>query len=426
MDFNLNGIIEESDASLLLRAAVDQVRFLTSIQINKPDYKNKTSQCALSIITSLVNRDGTPASTTDTQVYFEFSSKKEILRDQLRGTILARGEMVDIYNGQSGLWGGIVKAESTGDGVFEVKSLESLLELQDLGVSVVQVTQQPLNPSPSVVPLFNTPRNPLYKAKIDVLLAPNARLLATKGHSPQLLVNIDQSTSSCKNPNVTKNIDMKFQNDFSSVEGRKDRFIRVFLDDLEPWNYNVTIATVRLSPGSIKVKFAASGRLSALDSFIAAIWSSLQSGYSLEVEGTTFVAVKELIIDGEEYQKPEVKASSSTFPVYTVVGVCVAMVIFFAVVGGFVFFRKQKMRKEHGNAKWMRIKKMSSIHSRLVRVTDIESFRRSRTTKCSERNCLSLAQTAMQFCYPRCYPSLQQSALHELFWTPFPFCVMFS
>jgi hypothetical protein len=248
-------------------------------------------------------------------VYFEFSSKQKILRDQLKGTVFSKGEVIELYDGTSGLWGGIIKAESTSGGVYELKSLESLLEIQDLGISMIQVTQHPLRPSPSVVPLFSVSHDPLYNAKVDVLLAPNARLLVTKGHSPQLLVHIHQSTSSCRNPIVTKNIAMKFKNDFTSVEIRKDKFIKAFLEDLGPRRYNVTIATVKLSPGSINVNFEATARLSALNLFIESIWSSLQSGYSLNVDDITFIALKELKVDGGDYQKPEVKAATSSFPV---------------------------------------------------------------------------------------------------------------
>ena len=89
-------------------------------------------------------------------------------------------------------------------------------ELQNVGISMIQVTKHSQEPLKSVVPLFSSSRDPLYSTGVDVNLGANARLLATEGHSPQLLVNFDESTSSCRNPVISKTIRITIKNNMQS------------------------------------------------------------------------------------------------------------------------------------------------------------------------------------------------------------------
>lgn len=221
MDFNLNGVPERDDAYLLARANMDMVRFLKFFHTSVPDHRNNSTNCELEITAELSARDGTKETNTDTQLYFEFASGSDILNAQLESTSFDTGELIATYDQEHELFGGIVKAGHRGER-FIVMTKQSQIETENLGVSMIQVTKGAKWREPVVTPLFTFSLDPTFPAPITVQLAPNAALVVTSGHSPQITVNVSESFTTCLDPPVMKNVMFVFRNDFSEVEGNKD------------------------------------------------------------------------------------------------------------------------------------------------------------------------------------------------------------
>lgn len=356
MDFNKNGIIEESDAVLLTRAAVNQIHFIKYFKITKPDHKTKT--CFFNIRTSLITKNNKTISQNGNQVYVEFLSKEPIIKSQLNRTVFNKGKLVHLYDGHDGLWGGIVQLQYTNNGEFELESKKSHLEQRGLGVTMIQAIQNLPDLTYSVVPLYSSPREPLYRSTVDVILAPNIHLIETKNRSPQLLFDIHESTSSCMDPFITKTINITFTSDFSAIENKQELFKNALQADLMERFPNVSITKVTVSPGSIRVGFQATAKAAILDLFIESLWRLLQEGYSLTVDDTTFIAAKTLVVDG--HQRLETKHPVTSFPVEVVVSVCVTLVIL-SILAGIVICCRHRFQ---GYNRWIKIKKMTRMDSR--------------------------------------------------------------
>lgn len=355
MDFNKNGLIEESDAVLLLRAALNQVRFIEYLEVTTPNHR-RSKNCVFAIRTSLVMKDNTTVTKHDTQVFFELASQQPIIQSQLKKTLFKKGKLIHLYDGRDGLWGGIVQLQYSKDGTFELESSESQLEVQGLGISMIQVTHN-LNGVPaSVTPLFSSSSEPRYRSAVNVTLANNIRFLATDGHSPQLLFDIE-STASCVDPFITKTINITFENDFATIATRQEEFKKTLRADLLVRYPDVSITMVTVAPGSIRVGFKATAKAAILESFIESLWRLLQAGYELTFDDVTFVATKTLLVDGS--RKLETTPVTS-FPVTMVVSICIAMVTLFVLVGILVYFR----HRFHGYNRWLKVKKMTRMASR--------------------------------------------------------------
>lgn len=355
MDFNKNGKVEESDAKLLVRAALDQVRFIESLHIGTPDHTiDKT--CTFAIRTKLVLKDKSTVTGDNTQVFFEIASEKLIVQSQLKQTKFTKGKLIHLYEGRNGLWGGIVRLQYSKDGIFELESHDSYLEVQDLGISMIQVVKNKDGRN-IVTPLFSSSREPSYwSAAVDVTLASGIRLQATNGHSPQLLFNV-KPTASCIVAKYTKTINITFENEFATIATKQEEFKMVLRDDLIKRFPGVSITFVTVAPGSIRVGFQATAEGAILDAFIESLWQLLQSGYTLTFDDVTFVATKTLLVNGR--QKLE-SSPVAAFPVAMVVSICVVMVVMFVLVGLVVHCR----HRCYGYNRWIKTKNLTRIGSR--------------------------------------------------------------
>ena len=90
------------------------------------------------------------------------------------------------------------------------------------------------------------------------------------------------------------------------------------------------------------------------------LWDLLHSGYSLTVDGTTFIARKKLMVDGVECYKSG--TADASFPVIIVASVCVSILI---VLVGVLLCYRNRQASNHSNKTWQRIK-ITTIDSRLV------------------------------------------------------------
>jgi len=354
MDFDKNDQVEEADAMFLVRAALSQVRFITSLVIDIPNHTISKS-CTFAIRTKLVMKDKSTVADMNTLVFFEIASEKSIVQAQLKETEFTKGKLVHLYEGRDGLWGGIVQLQYSSDGMFEIESRDWQLEVQDLGISMIQVVKNN-NERSVVTPLFGSSHEPKYRSAVDVALANGIRFQATSGHSPQLLFDVE-STSSCIDPKITKIINITFENDFVTIATKKEEFKQALRNDLIKRFADVLITMVTVAPGSIRVGFQATAKRAILDSFIESLWKLLQTGYTIKFDDVTFVATKTLLVDGS--QKLE-SSPVTSFPVAMVVSICVVIVMLFVLVGLVIYCR----HRFHGYSRWMKAKKLTRIGSR--------------------------------------------------------------
>lgn len=365
MDFNLNGVPERDDAYLLARANMDMVRFLKFFHTSVPDHRNNSTNCELEITAELSARDGTKETNTDTQLYFEFASGSDILNAQLESTSFDTGELIATYDQEHELFGGIVKAGHRGER-FIVMTKQSQIETENLGVSMIQVTKGAKWPEPVVTPLFTFSRDPTFPAPITVQLAPNAALVVTSGHSPQITVNVSESFTTCLDPPVMKNVMFVFRNDFSEVEGNKDTFMKTFIDDLTSKFPYAKIDSVRLARGSILVYFDITAQISQMDNALVALWDMIKSGYTLRVNNTEYQAQMVMRVDGQDYQRndkvSQTEEDRSKFPTAAVTAVC-GVVALGVIIGVAFFLCRKRVRQAKGKLSWKSASKINIIDS---------------------------------------------------------------
>ena len=366
MDFNLNGAVERSDAYLLARANMGMVRFIRSLHVNFPDHQNKAADCVLEITAKLSTRDGNMETDSNTKVYFEFASREKVLSLQLTGTSFDTGELITTYDNLNELFGGIVKAESR-DETFDVVAKKSKIEIANMGLSMIQVTQDALRQAAVVTPLFKFSRVPMFSTTFQVQLSPNSDMVLRSGHSPQLTVNITESYATCQDPPVTKNVMFVFENDYTEVEGNEDPFAKSIITDLTarfPW---VKIGNMRFARGSILVYFDITTQKSRMDKTLVALWDMLKSGYTLQANSIEYQAQKVMRVDGEDYQGNDALSTAgddkSGFPTAVVIAVCVVMIVAVIAAVACFFFRKRiKSRKDRFS--WKNSSKINIIDSR--------------------------------------------------------------
>ena len=365
MDFNLNGVVERNDAYLLARANMDMVRFIRSLHVNFPDHQNKSTNCALEITTTLSTRDGKIETDSHTKVYFEFASREKVLSLQLMGTSFDTGELITTYDNLNELFGGIVKAESRGEN-FQVVAGNSKIEVSNMGLSMIQVTQDA--PGQAVVtPLFKFSRVPVFSTTLQVQLSPNADMVVRSGHSPQLTINVTESSATCQDPPVTKNVMFVFENDFTEVEGNEDSFAKTIITDLTtrfPW---VKIGNMRFARGSILVYFDITTQTSRMDKTLVALWDMLKSGYTVRVNSNEYQAQKVMRVNGEDYHGSDTLSTAgddqSAFPIAAVIAVCVVVtVVVIVAVACFCLRKRIKSRKDRFS--WKNSSKINIIDTR--------------------------------------------------------------
>lgn len=366
MDFNVNGVVERNDAFLLARANMNMVRFIHTLQVTVPDHHNKSTNCALEITAKLITRYGSMETNTNTQVFFEFASGKKILSSQLRSTSFDTGELVTAYDDLNELFGGIVKAESPGES-FQVMAKNSKIEISNMGLSMIQVTKDPLREGPVVTPLFMYPSDPKFTTVARVNLSPNADLVLKSGHSPQLTVNITESYATCQDPPFTKNVMFVFQNDYADVKGKEGSFAKLIIMDLTARFPQAKIANVRFARGSILVYFDITTQSSRMENTLVALWDMLKSGYTLRANNTEYRAQKVMRVDGEDYhgndEQSQASGNQSKFPTGAVIAVCVVVSLVVVIAAAFFCFKK-RIKSGKDRFSWKSTSKINIIDSR--------------------------------------------------------------
>ena len=365
MDFNLNGVVERNDAYLLARANMDMVRFIRFFHVNFPDHQNKSTNCAVEITAKLSTRDGKMETDSNTRVYLEFASREKVLSLQLMGTSFDSGELITTYDNLNELFGGIVRAESR-DENFHVMAKNSKIEISNMGLSMIQVTQDAQRQE-VVTPLFKFSRVPMFSATLQVQLTPSADMVVKNGHSPQLTVNVTESYATCQDPPVTKNVMFVFEIDFSEVEGNEDSFAKTIITDLTarfPW---AKIGNMRFVRGSILVYFDITTQTSRMNKTLVALWDMLKAGYTMRVNSNEYQAQKVMRVDGEDYHGDDTLSTASddqsAFPIAAVIPVCVVVAVVVIIAVAFFCLRK-RIKSRKNRFSWKNSSKVKVLDSR--------------------------------------------------------------
>ena len=375
MDFNFNRMVERNDAFLLARANLGMAAFTRAMHVITPDHRDESTECTLEVTVNLTLREGDMDTSRDMQVFFEFVGEGKALSKQLRNTVFEAGKLVATYDNINNISGGIVKAKNQ-DGGFQIRAKQSQIEISELGLSMIQVMEDSKWLKPIVTPLFAYSSTPRFSSFLRVNLTPNVDMVVTKGHSPQLGVNVTDSYQTCRDPPVFNNVMFTFGNDYADVEGKEESFIENFTEDLIRKYQWIKIQNVRLVPGSILVYFDVITPKSRMSNTLLALWEMIKSGYTLRAGDTVYHAKAIMRLNGQDYHgndKPSETDGTTTFPMGIVVGVCVTVGVIF-IVGIIGFCYRRRFTRGKDQSQWKSLSKVNILDPRSTSRMSVSSW----------------------------------------------------
>ncbi|XP_041477742.1 fibrocystin-L-like isoform X1 [Lytechinus variegatus] len=120
---------------------------------------------------------------------------------------------------------------------------------------------------------------------------------------------------------------IRFDNDYSVVEGKETVFVNNFHNNIGTHLSNVTITNYKVTRGSILLTFTMTGDTQGT---LEVLYDDLQNGNVVVVfEGTTLQASPVLLVNGEEYTR---KAPSKPFPVWAIIVIVLIAVLMIVLV----------------------------------------------------------------------------------------------
>ena len=208
LDSDQNGVINIDDAYYLLRVVFGLLRFVNNYTII-----NHPPDCTLQINFILYSdsrtlTDGSDATKTSLGVLV--ASNNGSFQQAFDNTDLIDGQKLSLST-STGLIGGIVMANFTGNGIYTVTFSRDVTQYGDIGISLVQITTDDLQVSNLVRQIFlrGRPSSPYtYPGRLEVAVEnTNITLIASTGYNPLLLVNssdeCDISTTVTPTPTPT-------------------------------------------------------------------------------------------------------------------------------------------------------------------------------------------------------------------------------
>ena len=208
LDSDQNGVINIDDAYYLLRVVFGLLRFVNNYTII-----NHPPDCTLQINFILYSdsrtlTDGSDATKTSLGVLV--ASNNGSFQQAFDNTDLIDGQKLSLST-STGLIGGIVMANFTGNGIYIVTFSRDVTQYGDIGISLVQITTDDLQVSNLVRQIFlrGRPSSPYtYPGRLEVAVEnTNITLIASTGYNPLLLVNssdeCDISTTVTPTPTPT-------------------------------------------------------------------------------------------------------------------------------------------------------------------------------------------------------------------------------
>ena len=346
MDVNLNKRIDNSDASLLSNVYLGNAFFIKELSLSVPHHlKNSSDACNLDFTVKLVDKRGDNVKSPEVEVYFDIAHSTNEVHAQFKKTEFIPKTKKILKDG-SIFFGGLIKATyDNSRGLFAISSSESELQVNDLGVSVVQVVSKSEGVK-HVIPMFSISSKPTYNGKLDISLESDGRLQAKSGYSPQRLLYVPESKERCKDPTTTVNVEIIFIGDFTIlVLGREKEFEKDVNKTLSALYVYAIFKNFTFREGSIVTNFDMTTPKSNMDPTLAKMWNDVKEGIEVSSNGHVVKTKPIMKVDKEDYTKGKAEPTDDGgVPMYIIITAIVAAVLFviLLLVIGYCIWKKNR------------------------------------------------------------------------------------
>lgn len=328
MDVDWNEVIEVNDAFFLSLIYLKSAKFVTELTYQIPDHNRESSdRCGLEFSLKLANKDGSPVTNMQTEVYFVFSHQGADVGAQLARTTFSSGTPQALDGASSVV--GLIKASFANE-KFIIATANSELEATDVGVTILQET--PIDGTKHVVAMFSS-SNPV--SKLDAITwAENQAIFA-----PQRKLQLSESTKTCNenddDPLVTVTVELTFDGDYDQVIGGKEEQFQAYCENQLSKIYpDATFSDCRVRKGSIIATFNMTLRKSKKQATIDNLWDDVKEGLKFEFNGETLTTRPIMRVNDEQMKVVDAPKDEDGMALYIIIIACVAgfLVIFIVVI----------------------------------------------------------------------------------------------
>ena len=338
MDVNWNEAIEVNDAIFLSLIYLQKAKFVTELTYDIPDHNRESpDRCDLGFTVKLANKDGSPVSPPQAEVYFVFSHPGADVGAQFSRTTFTSGTPLAL-DGASSV-DGLIKASSANE-KFMIAAANSELESSDVGVSILQ--EVPIDGTKHVVAMFLASN---LVSKVDAITWAKNQASFT----PQRKLQFSESTTTCNennnDPLVTVAVEITFEGDYDEVVGGKEEQFQDLCErELSKIYPDATFTDCRVRKGSIIATFNMTVRKSKQKATVDKLWGDVKEGLKLEFNGATLTTLPIMKVDGEVKKVVEAPEDEDRMPVYIIVVACVGAFLIILIFMIVIYCRCRKSR----------------------------------------------------------------------------------
>ncbi|XP_048575327.1 fibrocystin-L-like isoform X2 [Nematostella vectensis] len=339
MDVDWNTKVEGRDAWFLAEVYLDRAKFLTELAFKVPSSSlpdSDSTKCNLEFTAKFLDKDGSAVDSGTLEVYYDFSYPTLIFQEHIKNTPFTVGS-VAAFKDKTKFFGAVIKSEDS-----KIQSVNSKLKGNEVGVSIIQVVKT--GSTKHVTPMFS-PSSSATTA--GVTLETGVELTLTSGYTPQRMLNIEETTSNCKDPEETHKCLLIFDGSFKDVVDDHEQFklsVEKALKDKHPdcsCNFNV----IEVKEGSILVTVNVTMASSLKDTTLTSLYTNVKNGMTVTHNGHTITTRPYMEVNGEKYvpQSMEIEESGLKTTYIIVIVVVVVCLIILAIVAT-IFYRKRKSK----------------------------------------------------------------------------------
>ena len=334
MDVTWNEAIENNDATFLSLIYLEKAKFVTELKYQIPDHDGES--CGLEFTVKLANKDGSPASPPQAEVFFLFSHPGANVGAQLDRTSFTAGTKLTVDGAVS--VDGLIKA-SYENGKYFIAATNSELESSDVGVSILQ--EVPFDGKKQVVSMFLT-------SDLVSNVSVTTWVKNQPSFTPQRKLQFSESTTTCNDPSVTFPVEITFEGDYDEVvKGKEQEFQSQCESKLSEMYPDATVTNCRVRKGSIVASFNMTVPKSKREETVNKLWEDVKEGLKFEFNGATLTTLPIMKVDGDTKKVESEPKEEDRMSAYIIVVACVAafVIILIIVIAVFCLYRKRKETK---------------------------------------------------------------------------------
>lgn len=337
MDVTWNEAIQDNDAIFLSLIYLEKAKFVTELKYQIPNHNGESSeQCGLEFTVKLANKDGSPVSPPQAEVFFLFSHPGANVGAQIDQTTFTAGTKLTVDSALS--VDGLIKA-SYENGKYIIAATNSELESSDVGVSILQ--EVPFDGTKQVVSMFLTTG---LVSNVSV----TAWVKNQPGFTPQRKLQLSESTTTCNDPLVTFSVEITFEGDYDEVvKGKEQQFQSYCESKLSEMYPDATISNCRVRKGSIVASFNMTVPESKREDTVDKLWEDVKEGIKFEFNEATMTTLSIMKVDGDTREVEIPPEEEDRMPAYIIVIACVAafVIILLIVILIYCLYRRRKDAK---------------------------------------------------------------------------------